>query len=44
MRPARAVLTNLHTDLDFACLQRELPANIEPAFDGQRIVANNVLM
>jgi phosphoribosyl 1,2-cyclic phosphate phosphodiesterase len=41
MRPARAVLTNLHTDLDFASLQRELPANIEPAFDGQRIVANN---
>jgi phosphoribosyl 1,2-cyclic phosphate phosphodiesterase len=37
VRPARAVLTNLHTDLDFASLQRELPANVEPAFDGLRI-------
>ncbi len=37
LRPVRAVLTNLHTDLDFARLQSELPANVEPAFDGLRI-------
>ena len=39
LRPARAVLTNLHTDLDFACLRRELPKNVEPAYDGMRISA-----
>jgi phosphoribosyl 1,2-cyclic phosphate phosphodiesterase len=37
LRPKLAVLTNLHTDLDFARLQRELPPNIQPAFDGMRI-------
>jgi phosphoribosyl 1,2-cyclic phosphate phosphodiesterase len=37
LRPKLAVLTNLHTDLDFARLQRELPPNIKPAFDGMRI-------
>ena len=39
LRPVRAVLTNLHTDLDFARLRSELPANVEPAFDGMRISA-----
>ncbi|HEY8580540.1 MAG TPA: MBL fold metallo-hydrolase [Beijerinckiaceae bacterium] len=34
MRPRRAVLTNLHTDLDYARLKRELPRNVEPAYDG----------
>ncbi|MCI0599111.1 MAG: MBL fold metallo-hydrolase [Beijerinckiaceae bacterium] len=37
LRPKRAVLTNLHGDLDFARLQSELPPNVEPAFDGMRI-------
>jgi phosphoribosyl 1,2-cyclic phosphate phosphodiesterase len=37
LKPKRAILTNLHTDLDFEHLRRELPANIEPAFDGMRI-------
>ncbi len=39
LRPKRAILTNLHSDLDFARLKRELPANVEPAFDGMRICA-----
>jgi phosphoribosyl 1,2-cyclic phosphate phosphodiesterase len=39
LRPARAILTNLHTDLDFVRLKSELPANVEPAFDGMRILA-----
>jgi phosphoribosyl 1,2-cyclic phosphate phosphodiesterase len=34
MRPRRAVLTNLHTDLDYAELAAALPAHIEPAYDG----------
>jgi len=33
-KPARAVLTNLHVDLDYATLASQLPPGIEPAFDG----------
>ncbi len=39
VRPRRAVLTNLHTDLDYAKLARELPEGVVPAFDGMRIEA-----
>jgi phosphoribosyl 1,2-cyclic phosphate phosphodiesterase len=34
MRPRRAIVTNLHTDLDYDELARCLPANVEPAYDG----------
>ncbi len=34
VKPARAILTNLHIDLDYAELSRRLPANVEPAYDG----------
>jgi len=34
VKPKRAVLTNLHTDMDYATLTAELPKPIEPAFDG----------
>lgn len=37
LKPRRAILTNLHNDLDFATLARELPPNVEPAYDGMRI-------
>jgi phosphoribosyl 1,2-cyclic phosphate phosphodiesterase len=37
IRPKRAIVTNLHTDLDFATLQAELPNGVEPAFDGLQI-------
>jgi phosphoribosyl 1,2-cyclic phosphate phosphodiesterase len=33
-KPKRAVLTNLHNDMDYAALMARLPANIEPAWDG----------
>jgi phosphoribosyl 1,2-cyclic phosphate phosphodiesterase len=33
-RPARAILTNMHNDLDYATLVAELPPGIAPAFDG----------
>jgi phosphoribosyl 1,2-cyclic phosphate phosphodiesterase len=35
--PKRAVLTNLHTDLDYATLARQLPRHVTPAYDGMRI-------
>jgi phosphoribosyl 1,2-cyclic phosphate phosphodiesterase len=39
LKPARAILTNMHTDLDYEALRRSLPANVEPAYDGMRIEA-----
>ncbi len=36
-KPKRAVLTNLHTDLDYEVLSRNLPANVEPAYDFMRL-------
>jgi phosphoribosyl 1,2-cyclic phosphate phosphodiesterase len=38
LEPARSVITNMHVDLDYETLRRQLPAGIEPAFDGMRIV------
>jgi phosphoribosyl 1,2-cyclic phosphate phosphodiesterase len=35
--PARAILTNMHIDLDYEELRRQLPPNVEPAFDGLKI-------
>ncbi len=37
MRPKRAILTNLHTDLDYETLRKRLPDHIVPAYDGMRI-------
>jgi len=37
IKPNRAVLTNLHTDLDYQALAGRLPAHIEPAFDGLQL-------
>jgi len=31
------VLTNLHTDLDYAKLRAELPPGVEPAYDGMAL-------
>lgn len=33
-KPARAVLTNMHIDLDHAALRAELPPHVTPAHDG----------
>jgi phosphoribosyl 1,2-cyclic phosphate phosphodiesterase len=34
MKPRRAIITNLHVDLDFATLEAELPVGVTPAYDG----------
>ena len=34
LTPNRAVLTNMHIDMDFAQLTAELPAGVDPAYDG----------
>jgi phosphoribosyl 1,2-cyclic phosphate phosphodiesterase len=37
LKPRRAILTNLHADLDYDVLRKALPPNVEPAFDGLTI-------
>ena len=37
LNPKRAILTNLHNDLDYSELKKELPKNVEPAFDGLEV-------
>ncbi len=34
VKPARAILTNMHVDLDYNKLRSELPPGVEPAYDG----------
>ena len=33
IKPKRAILTNLHSDMDYEMLRGKLPPNVEPAFD-----------
>jgi phosphoribosyl 1,2-cyclic phosphate phosphodiesterase len=39
VKPRRAVLTNLHADLDYETLRSKLPAHVVPAFDGMTFCA-----
>lgn len=39
LKPARTILTNLHTDLDYADLERRVPAGMVPAYDGLRFTS-----
>jgi phosphoribosyl 1,2-cyclic phosphate phosphodiesterase len=37
-KPRRAVITNLHSDLDYEVLRQKLPAGVIPAYDGMRLM------
>ena len=37
IKPRRAILTNMHSDLDFEQLRGKLPPHVEPGFDGMRV-------
>jgi phosphoribosyl 1,2-cyclic phosphate phosphodiesterase len=37
MKPRRAILTNLHADLDYDVLRAKLPVHVTPAFDGMTL-------
>ena len=37
LEPSKAVLTNMHLDLDYDTLNRETPNHVTPAFDGMQI-------
>ncbi len=39
IKPKRAILTNLHTDMDYASLRAHLPPGVEPGFDGMSFAA-----
>ncbi len=36
-KPKQAVITNMHADLDYEVLRKELPPNVIPAFDGMKL-------
>jgi phosphoribosyl 1,2-cyclic phosphate phosphodiesterase len=39
VQPKRAILTNMHTDLDYETLSVQVPGNVVPAYDGMRFEA-----
>ncbi len=39
VKPKRAILTNLHGDMDYAALRSSLPAGVEPGYDGMTFEA-----
>lgn len=43
LKPERAIITNMHVDLDYAKLAGELPRGVVPAYDGMRVEASDVL-
>jgi phosphoribosyl 1,2-cyclic phosphate phosphodiesterase len=36
-KPRRAVITNMHSDLDYEVLRQRLPSDVIPAYDGMRL-------
>jgi phosphoribosyl 1,2-cyclic phosphate phosphodiesterase len=37
LKPKRAVVTNMHIDLDYETLRAQLPGHVEPAYDGMSL-------
>jgi phosphoribosyl 1,2-cyclic phosphate phosphodiesterase len=37
-KPKRAVITNMHADLDYEAVRRSVPEGVIPAYDGMRLV------
>jgi phosphoribosyl 1,2-cyclic phosphate phosphodiesterase len=37
IKPKRAILTDLHADLDYEVLRKELPPHVEPGYDGMTV-------
>jgi phosphoribosyl 1,2-cyclic phosphate phosphodiesterase len=40
LKPRRAILTNLHADLDYEVLRGKLPVHVVPAFDGMTVTVS----
>ena len=43
IKPRRAILTNLHIDMDYQTLVGELPENVCPAYDGMEFVESQAI-
>jgi phosphoribosyl 1,2-cyclic phosphate phosphodiesterase len=43
LKPRRAILTNLHADLDYEALRGRLPVHVVPAFDGMTFTLSESL-
>ena len=41
LKPKKAILTNMHNDLDYETVKNETPANVNPAYDGMVINFQN---
>jgi phosphoribosyl 1,2-cyclic phosphate phosphodiesterase len=41
-KPKRAVVTNMHADLDYEVLRLSLPPNVIPAYDGMRLILEKI--
>jgi phosphoribosyl 1,2-cyclic phosphate phosphodiesterase len=41
-KPRRAVITNMHSDLDYEALRQSLPKGVIPAYDGMRLTLERV--
>ena len=41
-KPKRAVLTNMHSDLDYEVLRQSLPQGVVPAYDGMQLTLEDV--
>jgi len=39
IKPAEAILTNMHVDLDYEATSKAVPRHVRPAYDGLKIVA-----
>jgi phosphoribosyl 1,2-cyclic phosphate phosphodiesterase len=42
-RPKRAVITNMHSDLDYEVLRQSLPDGVVPAYDGMRLEVPQIM-
>lgn len=40
LKPKRTILTNLHIDLDYQTLLKELPEGVEPGYDGMEVTVD----
>ncbi|HWL06337.1 MAG TPA: MBL fold metallo-hydrolase, partial [Xanthobacteraceae bacterium] len=41
LKPRRAILSNLHSDLDYEVVRTQAPAHVEPAYDGLRFTSSS---
>jgi phosphoribosyl 1,2-cyclic phosphate phosphodiesterase len=43
LKPRRAILSNLHSDLDYEVVRTQVPPHVAPAYDGLRFTSSSDL-